>query len=320
VAVADLPEPLTPANYDLRGFPFMPLEAARLRKSKQWRKAKKRPELAFYMLNLWLAAWHELPAGSLPDDDEDLADFAMCSNDDLWAEIKPLVMRGWMKCSDGRLYHYVVAEKVLDAWGTKRVQKNRTEAARVALAAKKASTEKQTLTAAMSTKSVTDAATEPTVPVTDSKRQDKTRQDKTGIEATTTVVAPRRDDDGLDGGVLELTGTPDVPPPCPHLEILKLWAEKLPALPQHDVEHWGKARRAHLQARWRETAVLKRWRTQVDGLTYFRKLFHYIGQSKFLTGRAKARDGKPPFTATLAWIVNPENWAKTHEGTYHHED
>ena len=64
------PEPLTPSSCDLQDFPFMPLMVARLRKSKAWVKARRNPALGFYMLNLWMFAWHEVPAGSLEDDDD----------------------------------------------------------------------------------------------------------------------------------------------------------------------------------------------------------------------------------------------------------
>lgn len=108
-------------------------------------------------------------------------------------------------------------------------------------------------------------------------------------------------------------------PDCPHQSVLALWAEVLPALPQHNPGMWTGTRSDHLRARWRETAASKGWESEPDGLTYLRKLFVYIGQSAFLTGRAKPVNGKPAFIAELAWIVSPQNWAKVHEGKYHSE-
>jgi Protein of unknown function (DUF1376) len=109
------PLPMVSTEVDLTDFKFMPLEVARLRRSKAWLICKRRPELAFYMLNLWTASWHERPAGSLEDDDDVLADAAMCPPE-RWAEVKADALRGWVKCSDGRLYHPVVAEKVAESW------------------------------------------------------------------------------------------------------------------------------------------------------------------------------------------------------------
>ncbi|MFG1399861.1 DNA methyltransferase [Roseixanthobacter pseudopolyaromaticivorans] len=38
---------------DVRCLPYMPLQIERLRKSKAWLRCKRRPELAFYLMNLW---------------------------------------------------------------------------------------------------------------------------------------------------------------------------------------------------------------------------------------------------------------------------
>jgi hypothetical protein len=110
--------PLTPPDCNLRDFPFMPLQVARLRASKAWLKAKRRPELAFYMMNLWTASWHEVPAASLEDDEDVLADKAMCPPD-VWRTVKDEALYGWIKAADGRLYHPIVAEQALEAWRSK---------------------------------------------------------------------------------------------------------------------------------------------------------------------------------------------------------
>ncbi|WP_423454300.1 DUF1376 domain-containing protein [Ottowia sp. VDI28] len=104
----------------------MPLMVLRLRKSKAWVKARRNPALGFYMLNLWMAAWHEVPAGSLDDDDDVLADAAMC-DPSKWVRVREDVLRGWVKCSDGRLYHPVVSERVQEAWASKQERRKRDE-------------------------------------------------------------------------------------------------------------------------------------------------------------------------------------------------
>lgn len=109
------------------------------------------------------------------------------------------------------------------------------------------------------------------------------------------------------------------PPDCPHMAILALWREVLPALPQHEPQHWNGGRADHLRARWRETAVAKHWESQEDGLSYFGRFFRFVGQSAFLTGKTPSRDRRP-FIAELAWLIRPENWAKVHEGKYHHNE
>lgn len=109
-------KPLTPDGCDLTDFEFMPLSVVKLRKSKAWLICKRQPHLAFYMINLWTAAWHEVPSASLEDDDDVLADLAMCPDMDMWLSIRDDVLRGFTLCDDGRLYHEVVAIKALEAW------------------------------------------------------------------------------------------------------------------------------------------------------------------------------------------------------------
>ncbi len=126
-----LPEPLIPSYVDLRDYRFMPLEIARLRRSKAWLLAKKKPELGFYMINLWIASWHEIPAGSLDEDESLLSEISMCSPRK-WKSIRDVILHGWVRCSDGRLYHPVVCEKALESFEKKKNQQNKTLAARLA--------------------------------------------------------------------------------------------------------------------------------------------------------------------------------------------
>ena len=122
------PPPMIPPEVDLRNFPFMPLYVERLKKSKAWLLCKRRPELAFYMMNLWSASWHERPTGSLENDDDVLMDRAMCPPE-RWADLKDGIMHGWELCSDGRLYNRTVAEIALESWEGKLAQRRRTAAA-----------------------------------------------------------------------------------------------------------------------------------------------------------------------------------------------
>ena len=137
------------------------------------------------------------------------------------------------------------------------------------------------------------------------------------------VVCPRPAADGPQLALVEPAEPGNKPkakaiPDCPHLEILALWAEVLSHLPQHNADQWRGSRADHLRARWRETATAKCWESQEQGLTYFRRLFVHVGRSAFLTGR-EHDPKRRPFFAELAWLVEPLNWAKTHEGKFHQE-
>lgn len=116
------PEPLTPPECDLRDFQFMPLDVARLFSSSfharatdgEWRAG----------VTLWAKSWHQVPAGSLPDDDIELTRLAELGREvKAWRKLKAGALRGWVKASDGLLYHPVVAEKALEAWLEKLAQR-----------------------------------------------------------------------------------------------------------------------------------------------------------------------------------------------------
>lgn len=137
-----LPRPLVPASLDLSDLPGMMLDIERLRKSKAWLKAKRRPELGFYMLNLWMRAFHERPAASIENDDDVLADAAGCHPRD-WEDVRAEVLHGWVLCADGRLYHPTVAEKALEALARRIGYKFGREESRNRQARHRAETEKK---------------------------------------------------------------------------------------------------------------------------------------------------------------------------------
>lgn len=108
----------------------MPLHVARLRDSDL--ASEEKPEACWYAVLLWAAAWHQLPAGSLPDNDAVLTKLIGLGRDvRTFLKHKAGAMRGFVKCSDGRLYHPVVAEQVISAWTGKLQQRWRTECARI---------------------------------------------------------------------------------------------------------------------------------------------------------------------------------------------
>jgi hypothetical protein len=66
---------------------------------------------------LWGAAWHQVPAASLPDDDRVLARYAGYGRAvEQWKLIREGALRGFVRCRDGRLYHRTLAEKANAAW------------------------------------------------------------------------------------------------------------------------------------------------------------------------------------------------------------
>ncbi len=116
------PEPLTPAECDLTDFQYMELDVRRLRDSKF--AATPNGDAFRAGIMLWCAAWHQIPAASLPDDDVELANLAgygrMPISVKEWKKVRAEALHGFVKCSDGRLYHPVIAEKAIAAFESKR--------------------------------------------------------------------------------------------------------------------------------------------------------------------------------------------------------
>jgi hypothetical protein len=122
--------PLTHPDCDLRDFAFMPMDVVRLRDS-DFAALSDGDEFRAGIL-LWCASWHQVPAASLPDDDTVLARLAGYGRViKEWLKVRSGALRGWIKCSDGRLYHPVVAEKANEAWRAKLKQRWATECARL---------------------------------------------------------------------------------------------------------------------------------------------------------------------------------------------
>lgn len=122
---------MTPAESDLRDFPHTPLFRSRLFGSSfhaqandgEWRAG----------VTLWLKSWDQVPAGSLPNNEVELCRLAELARDlKTWKKLRDGALRGWVLCTDGRLYHPVVSEGVNTALEAKIKQRLKTAKARIA--------------------------------------------------------------------------------------------------------------------------------------------------------------------------------------------
>lgn len=116
---ATLPVPPVPADLDLRHFPRMDLDVVRLRDSAFM--AHSTPEQFRGGVLLWCAAWHQVPAGSLPNDDHMLGRYAGYGGNSIgWRRVRAGAMHGFVLCADGRYYHPVVCEMAIKAGNKQR--------------------------------------------------------------------------------------------------------------------------------------------------------------------------------------------------------
>lgn len=127
-----LPDPLTAPETDLRGMPYMPLFGDELFSSDTWITLDEAGRSA--ALQLWWAAWRQLPAASLPDDDRILAHLAGYGNKPAgvraWRRVRAKVLHGFVKCSDGRLYHRFLSGKANEVWQDRQAYRAKLEASR----------------------------------------------------------------------------------------------------------------------------------------------------------------------------------------------
>jgi hypothetical protein len=130
--MTDLPDPPVPANCDLRDFPRIMIDITRLFGSSFNATASRNPLAWMIGHKLWYRSWQQVPASSLPNDDDELCYLAELGFDlASFQSVRDLAMRGWVLCSDGRLYHPVVAEAARDAFGRKLQKRFATECSRI---------------------------------------------------------------------------------------------------------------------------------------------------------------------------------------------
>lgn len=115
------PEPLTPPDCNLRDVPQFAFDITRVLDSDFFAISCGDEFKAAFAL--WLKSWRQVPAASLPNADAVLA--VLSGTGDEWKLYKKVALRGWIECSDGRLYHPVIAEKALAVWNGSRMCQNR---------------------------------------------------------------------------------------------------------------------------------------------------------------------------------------------------
>ncbi|TJY59420.1 DUF1376 domain-containing protein [Sinimarinibacterium sp. CAU 1509] len=105
------------------------LDYERIRQSDTWALAP--PELRPWLLMLLMVAWEQTPCGSLPDNDELIA-VRIGMPLETFTAAKKVLLRGWHKAADGRLYHRTLTEHVLEMIGRRRKVADRVDRHRAA--------------------------------------------------------------------------------------------------------------------------------------------------------------------------------------------
>lgn len=291
--MTDLPAPLVPPECTMAGNDWFPLHFDRLRRSKWWRRATDLARARNVML--WGEAYKQVPAGSLPDDDDDLAEAAGFGMDvDAFLAAKAEIMAPWTKCSDGRWYHPTVCDVVLEAWER-------------ASERKKAAAERQQRRR-QKIRGVTDESPEVTqraAPFTrDSENVTRDSAEKPrdfGIQTRQYSTDPPLPPEG-EG---ELFGEVKSPPQIDEVLLaFDLW---------NDTADRCGLPKAKVLDESRRRAIRKR--LEVGGLDMWRQAMEAVEASAFLRGLRIGGDGRA-FRADLTFVCQAKSFGKLVDGAY----
>ena len=108
------PPPMVPPEVDLSQHKWTPLYVEKLMNSDLFAMSSGDEFKA--ACALWCKSWSQVPAGSLPSRDDVLCYLAGCRDPRSWRKVKAMALHGWVLCSDGRLYHPLIAANALQAW------------------------------------------------------------------------------------------------------------------------------------------------------------------------------------------------------------
>lgn len=283
-----LPEPLVPAGTDVRNLDGFFLNVERLMASEL--VALSSHEVVGAALLLWCRAWKQYPAASLPDDDRTIAAFAKMPIA-RFKKLRNQVMRGFVKCSDGRWYHKVLAADALEAF-KRRIKKKQDQ-----------DRDAERLRKWRENKKGNGGETPPETPYETRfvrKGQDETRQDRTGQDETLSPLTPP-------SRPLAVT-----PPPTtqeehtqrPGLlgEIIQAWNQHAGCLPVTMISPFQSA----------NLLALTRAVPEQGKLAWWVEMFRRIGREMpYLQGK-----NNRGWRADLGWIVDGENWPNVINGRY----
>lgn len=130
-----------PADTRAKGWRFE-LDYEQVEQSGTWAAAMSaalegRPLARPFLLAMWFAAWKQVPCGSLPSDDRELAGTIGVPTA-MFAEYREILLRGWWLADDGRLYHDTLVKRVTEMMARRRSDSDRQAAKRAREAAESA--------------------------------------------------------------------------------------------------------------------------------------------------------------------------------------
>lgn len=125
-------------------------------------------------------------------------------------------------------------------------------------------------------------------------------------------------EDSYESFVGEPSPTDTKQPRCPHDELIAMYHEQLPELPEMRVRNDD--RDSLLRTRWRESGqrlvAAGKPPTKQNCLAWWRKYFARVRASPLLMGQIEQKGRDSPWMADFEWLIRPKNFAKVIEGRY----
>lgn len=279
-AKANLPDPPIERSVDLRSFRWMPVDIDRLRSSEMMVTGAE--EVRWYRFNLMCVAWHQVPAGSLPNNDR-MISFLLGLGSDLrkWRRLRDDALGEFILCNDGRFYHPVVCEMAKAA----SAKKNN---------AKKAAIARWDKDKSLKTNKSPDAAA--------LLREERSKKEQIGHklsrESTSSDVTARghMDDECFD---------------CDRaIEIFNSAAERAKPTPLPRCEKLTSERKSKLRARLKDIGGIEGWKAAIEKAL----------ASDFLMGRVRRDSAHRNWKLDIDFILNEAKFTKLMEGAYDNRD
>lgn len=272
VVPSEVPDPPYDHHTMSNGFGF-DLDVIRMQNSDSWVICP--VEVRPWMMMSWVISWAQHPCGSLPSDEEMIAARIGCSIDFLQVH-RRYILRGWIRHSDGRLYHPIVTEKVL------KMVENR-EKWRAKKKGQRASNQQVSENVSGDTRGTLGG-----VPGVSPPSSSSSSSTSFSDEGTNVPLSIDSADAPIDRAVM-----------CPHLDIIDIYHETLPELRRIVKSRWSGSNDAEaLRTRWRESHIHQ-------SLDFWRRFFAEVRQNMHWMGH-----NDRGWKADLRWLVKRANFDK----------
>lgn len=248
------------------------------------------PEQQAYLLKLLLISWQQIPAGTLPQNKKIIA-AALGLDEPKFTEWAEVLLRGWVLADDGRLYHPVMIENVLEM--CKKRDSN----------AKRQQNYRQNKRSVTRDNSVTNALVVSDYTVSnDTNTNTNTDTNKVNTDIDTSTQEQKAETNPIQKPAK--SGLP----PAPYRQIIDLYHEILPELPRVIVETEDRKRLVKSFWNWVLTSTkasgARRAETASEAIEYCKIYFDLARGNDFVMGRTERSKDHRNWKASIDYLLS----------------